>query len=54
MEAANPTALEPLVDAVFVVSVRSFTDRVEHMRAEMARFGIRFEWVWNARLRPAT
>jgi glycosyl transferase family 25 len=36
-----------LVDAVFVISVRSFEDRVEHMRAEMARFGITFEWVFD-------
>jgi len=36
-----------LVDAVLVISVRSFTDRIEHMRAEMARFGIDFEWVFD-------
>ncbi len=36
-----------LVDAVLVVSVRTFTDRIEHMRAEMARFGIEFEWVFD-------
>jgi len=36
-----------LVDAVLVVSVRSFTDRIEHMRAQMARFGIEFEWVFD-------
>jgi hypothetical protein len=42
MDEANVTPVSELVDAVFVVSVRSFTDRIEHMRAEMARFGIRF------------
>src|ERR1700747_751061 len=36
-----------LVDAVFVVSVRTFTDRIEHIRAEMARFGIQFDWVFD-------
>jgi glycosyl transferase family 25 len=36
-----------LVDAVLVVSVRSFLDRIEHMRAEMARFDIQFEWVFD-------
>jgi glycosyl transferase family 25 len=36
-----------LVDAVLVVSVRTFTDRIEHMRAEMARFSIEFEWVFD-------
>ena len=36
-----------VVDAVLVVSVRSFRDRIEHMQAEMARFGIAFEWVFD-------
>lgn len=36
-----------LVDAVLVVTVRSFHDRIEHMRAEMARFGIRVEWIFD-------
>ena len=36
-----------LVDAVLVVSVRSFQDRIEHMRAEMARFDIEVEWVFD-------
>ena len=47
MGEANATPVNELVDAVFVVSVRAFTDRIEHMRAEMARFGIRFEWVFD-------
>jgi len=29
-----------LVDAVFVLSVRSFTDRIAHIRAEMTRHAI--------------
>jgi len=36
-----------LVDAVLVVSVRTFTDRIAHMSAELARFGIDFEWVFD-------
>jgi glycosyl transferase family 25 len=47
MQATNARHVNDLVDAVFVVSVRSFTDRIEHMRAEMARFGIRFEWMFD-------
>jgi glycosyl transferase family 25 len=47
MEQGNPRAVNELVDAVFVVSVRAFADRIEHMRAEMARAGIRFEWVFD-------
>ena len=47
MQSAHAKAVNARVDAVFVVSVRAFTDRIEHMRAEMARFGIRFEWVFD-------
>jgi glycosyl transferase family 25 len=36
-----------LVDAVFVLSVRSFTDRIAHVRAEMARHAIDFEFVFE-------
>lgn len=47
MEAADAKRVNDLVDAVFVVSVRTFTERIEHMRREMARFGIRFEWMFD-------
>ena len=47
MPQLNATAVNDLVDAVFVVSVRAFADRIEHIRAEMTRFGIRFEWVFD-------
>jgi glycosyl transferase, family 25 len=47
MGQTNTPPVNTLVDAVFVLSVRAFTDRIEHMRAEMARFGIRFEWVFD-------
>jgi hypothetical protein len=33
------------VDAVLVITVRSFHDRIEHMRAEMARFDIEVVWI---------
>ncbi len=36
-----------LVDAVFVLSVRSFADRIAHIRAEMARHAIDFEFVFE-------
>jgi glycosyl transferase family 25 len=36
-----------LVDAVFVLSVRSFSDRIAHIRAEMARHAIDFEFVFE-------
>jgi glycosyl transferase family 25 len=35
------------VDAVFVLSVRSFTDRIAHIEVEMARHGIAFEFVFE-------
>ncbi|MCU0939643.1 MAG: glycosyltransferase family 25 protein [Burkholderiaceae bacterium] len=35
------------VDAVFVLSVRSFSDRIAHIEAEMARHGIAFEFVFE-------
>jgi glycosyl transferase family 25 len=35
------------VDAVFVLSVRSFTDRIAHIEAELARHGIAFEFVFD-------
>lgn len=36
-----------LVDAVFVLSVRTFTDRIAHIRAELERHGIDFEFVFD-------
>lgn len=36
-----------LVDAVFVLSVRSFAERIEHVRGEMARHAIDFEFVFE-------
>jgi len=36
-----------LVDAVFVLSVRTFADRIAHIRAEMARHAIDFEFVFD-------
>jgi glycosyl transferase family 25 len=44
------------VDAVYVLTVKSFADRIAHMRAEMARHGISFEFVLEhdaAELDPA-
>ena len=36
-----------VVDAVLLVGVRSFHDRIAHIEAEMARFGIAFEWIFD-------
>lgn len=36
-----------LVNAVYVLSVRSFTDRIEHIRQEMARHAIPFEFIFE-------
>lgn len=39
--------INQLVDAVYVLSVRSFDDRIAHMQREMARHGIEFEFVFE-------
>lgn len=36
-----------LVDAVYVLSVRTFDDRIAHMRRELGRHGIDFEFVFE-------
>lgn len=35
------------VDAVFVLSVRSFHDRIAHIKAELGHHGIAFEWIFE-------
>ena len=35
------------VDAVFVLSVRSFHDRIAHIEEELQRHGIAFEWIFE-------
>jgi len=35
------------IDAVFVLSVKSFADRIAHVTAELARFGVPFEFVFE-------
>ncbi len=39
--------INQLVDAVYVLSVRSFDDRIAHVRREMARHGIEFEFLFE-------
>src|SRR5512134_430906 len=36
-----------LVDAVFVLSVKTFHDRIRHIESELARHGIKFEWIFE-------
>jgi O-antigen ligase/GR25 family glycosyltransferase involved in LPS biosynthesis len=35
------------VDAVFVLSVKTFHDRIRHIEAELGRHGIAFEWIFE-------
>jgi len=35
------------IDAVFVLSVKTFADRIAHVRAELGRFGIPFEFIFD-------
>ncbi len=46
-QASAAPRVNDLVDAVLVISVRRFADRIAHMRAEMARFDINFEWIFD-------
>ena len=41
------TPVNEQVDAVFVLSVRSFHDRIAHIEAELRRHGIAFEWIFE-------
>ena len=48
MSAGAPAPrVNALVDAVFVLSVRSFADRIAHIQAELARQAIEFEFVFD-------
>src|SRR3979490_3625093 len=38
---------ELAIDAVFVLSVKSFAERIAHVRRELERFGIAFEFVFD-------
>ena len=42
-----PTSVNEQVDAVFVLSVRSFHDRIAHIEAELRTHGIAFEWIFE-------
>jgi glycosyl transferase family 25 len=47
--AAAPPALarDLAIDAVFVLSVKTFADRIAHVTGELARFGIPFELIFD-------
>jgi len=47
--AAAPSALAraPGIDAVFVLSVKTFADRIAHVTRELVRFGIPFELIFD-------
>jgi glycosyl transferase family 25 len=44
--APSPLARDLAIDAVFVLSVKTFADRIAHVTAELGRFGIPFELVF--------
>ena len=41
------TPVNEQVDAVFVLSVRSFHDRIAHIQSELQSHGIAFEWIFE-------
>lgn len=46
--AALPALARDLaIDAVFVLSVKTFTDRIAHVTRELGRFGIPFEFIFD-------
>ena len=48
MAAAAPPALRELsIDAVFVLSVESFAERIAHVTRELSRFAIPFEFIFE-------
>jgi glycosyl transferase family 25 len=38
---------ELAIDAIFVLSVKTFTERIAHVRRELERFGIGFEFIFD-------
>jgi glycosyl transferase family 25 len=49
MTTEPPSALarDLAIDAVFVLSVKTFADRIAHVTGELARFGIPFEFIFD-------
>src|SRR5262249_59516840 len=47
--AAAPPPLAPdlAIDAVVVLSVKPFADRIAHVTGELARFGVPFEFIFD-------
>ena len=47
MSSSSRSSVNRRVDAVFVLSVKTFHDRIRHIEAELARHGIAFEWIFE-------
>ena len=47
IRAAPGERVNDLIDAVLVIGVRAFTDRIAHIEAELGRHGIAFEWIFD-------
>ena len=45
--AAQASLADLAIDAVFVLSVKTFADRIAHVNAELGRFGIPFEFIFD-------
>jgi glycosyl transferase family 25 len=45
--AAQASLADLAIDAVFVLSVKTFADRIAHVTAELGRFGIPFEFIFD-------
>jgi glycosyl transferase family 25 len=47
LKPSSRPAVNQCVDAVFVLSVKTFHDRIRHIESELKRHGIAFEWIFE-------
>ena len=43
----KPFSVNSFVDKVYVLSVKSFKDRIRHVKEEMAKHNIKFEFIFD-------
>ena len=43
----KPFSVNSFVDKVYVLSVKSFKDRIQHIKEEMGRHNIQFEFIFD-------
>ena len=43
----KPSSVNSFVDKVYVLSVKSFKDRIQHIKEEMGKHNIEFEFIFD-------